>query len=88
MNTQDTTSDKQNSKYKVAVIRDKCIGCASCAAIAADTFKLDDEGISVVVNQDGNDDETKLLAAQSCPVAAIAVTDTKADKQVWPPQGE
>ncbi len=79
-----TNQTKKIGKYKVEVIRDKCIGCSSCVAIASDTFKLDEEGISIVLSQDGNDDATKLLAAQSCPAMAAIVTDTETGKQVWP----
>ena len=75
---------KQIGKYKVAIIRDKCIGAASCVAIAPKVFDLDEEQIAVILSQDGNDDETKLLAAQSCPTMAIIVTDTETGKQVWP----
>jgi len=76
-----------DSKYKVKVIRDKCIGAASCVAIAAKTFKLDKEQKAVVLSQvqgeDGDSDDDKLLAAQSCPTAAIIVTD-ETGKQIWP----
>ena len=72
-----------NDKYKVKVIRNKCIGAASCVAIAAKTFKLDEEDKAVVIAQDGDSDDDKLLAAQSCPTAAIVVTDEKG-KQIWP----
>ncbi len=75
---------KQVGKYKVEVIRDKCIGAASCVAIAPGVFQLDEENIANVISQDGNDDETKLLGAQSCPTAAITVTDTTTGQQVWP----
>ena len=75
---------KQIGKYKVSVIREKCIAAASCVAIAPGVFKLDEEQIAAVISQDGNDDETKLLAAQSCPTAAIVVVDTTTGKQVWP----
>lgn len=75
---------KQIGKYQVAVIREKCIAAASCVAIAPGVFKLDEEQIAAIISQDGNDDETKLLAAQSCPTAAIIVTDTTTGKQVWP----
>lgn len=71
-------------KYKVEVIRDKCIGAASCAAIAPRVFEMDEEDIARVISQDGEDDETKLLAAQSCPTAAIIVTNTETGEQVWP----
>lgn len=75
---------KQVGKYKVEVIREKCISAGSCEAIASNVFELDEEGIAKVVSQDGNTDEEKLLAAQSCPTNAIIVTDTETGEQVWP----
>jgi len=89
-NTDDVNKDEKGNlskiigKYKVAVIRDLCIGAASCVAIAPKVFELDEEDIAVVISQDGNDDQTKLLAAQSCPTAAIIVTNTENGEQVWP----
>jgi ferredoxin len=53
-------------------------------AIAGGVFELDEEKIAKVISQDGNDDDTKLLAAQSCPTMAIVVTDNDTGKQVWP----
>lgn len=79
-----SVQSKQIGKYKVEVIREKCISAASCVAIAPEVFQLDEENIAKVISQDGNDDETKLLAAQSCPTLAIKVTDTETGKQVWP----
>jgi len=75
---------KQIGKYKVEVIRDKCIGAASCVAIAPKVFDLDEDQIAIILSQDGNDDETKLLAAQSCPTMAIIVTNIESGEQVWP----
>lgn len=75
---------KQVGKYEVKVIREKCISAASCVAIAPGVFELDEEQIARVISQDGDDDATKLLAAQSCPTMAIVVTDTETGKQVWP----
>ncbi|OGJ21327.1 MAG: hypothetical protein A3A82_04035 [Candidatus Pacebacteria bacterium RIFCSPLOWO2_01_FULL_47_12] len=75
---------KQIGKYTVSVIREKCISAASCVAIAPGVFDLDEQQIARVISQNGNDDETKLLAAQSCPTMAIIVTDTETGKQVWP----
>lgn len=79
-----TTEVTQVGKYTVTVIREKCISAASCVAIAPLVFDLDEEGIARVISQDGNDDETKLLAAQSCPTAAVIVTDNTTGEQVWP----
>lgn len=75
---------KQIGKYKVSVIREKCISAASCVAIAPGVFELDEEKIARIISQDGADDEMKLLAAQSCPTMAIIVEDTETGQQVWP----
>ena len=77
-------TQKQIGKYQVSVINDKCISAASCVAIAPGVFDLDEAGIARVISQDGNDDETKLLAAQSCPTSAVIVVDTESGQQVWP----
>ena len=72
------------TKYQVKVINDKCICAASCVAVAAMTFKLNDKNIAEIIDQDGNVDEEKLLAAQSCPTAAIEVIDTTTGEMIWP----
>lgn len=78
------TQSAQVGKYKIEVIREKCISAASCVAIAPGTFDLDEEGIAHVLSQTGDDPDTQLLAAQSCPTAAIIITDTETGQQVWP----
>jgi ferredoxin len=75
---------KQIGKYHVEVIREKCIGAGSCVAIAPAVFAFDEKNIAKVISQDGEDDDTKLLAAQSCPTMAIVITDTETGQQVWP----
>ncbi|MEN8253146.1 MAG: ferredoxin [Patescibacteria group bacterium] len=75
---------KPKGKYKVEVIRDKCISAASCVHIAGKTFKLDEENLAVILGQNQESDETILLGAQSCPTGAIIVTDTETGEQVWP----
>jgi len=72
-------------KYLVKVNRDACIGAGPCTAIAPTVFQLDQENKAVVLSQDELD-ELKLLAAQSCPVAAITVTNVETGEQVWPLQ--
>lgn len=79
-----TETTKQIGKYKVSVIRDKCISAASCVAIAPGVFELDEENLARVISQDGAEDEMKLLAAQSCPTMAVVVVDTETGEQVWP----
>lgn len=69
--------------YKVVVIPSKCIGAASCVAIAPKTFKLNQQNIADVLPGEHEDDQTVLLAAQSCPTAAVEVYD-ESGKKLWP----
>lgn len=80
---QSPVDQKMPGKYKVTVLRDKCIGAASCVAIAPKVFALDAEQKAYIIGQDELD-EMKLLAAQSCPTAAIVITDIETGEQVWP----
>lgn len=70
---------------KIEVDRDKCISVASCVELAQKTFKLDDEGKSIVIDQKGDDAPAQMDAAKSCPVNAIYVYDENG-KQIWPPK--
>lgn len=72
------------SKYTVEILRDLCIGAASCVAIAADTFQLDEENLVYMVESDWDEDDLVMAAAQSCPVFAIIVKDTETGKQLFP----
>lgn len=78
-----STAAKGPGKYKVTVDRPKCIGAASCVAIAPKVFGLDEKNLAYVISEDELDD-IKLLAAQSCPTAAIIVEDIESGQQVWP----
>ena len=81
-NNQD--KEVQVGKYKVTVIRDLCIGAASCVAFSPTVFDLDGEKKAVII--DGADDtpDNIMMAAQSCPTKAIVVIDTETGEQVWP----
>lgn len=74
----------QVGKYKIRVLRNTCIGAASCLAVAPDTFQLDAESKSVVNPNSTDPLESILLAAQACPTKAIIITDTETGEQVWP----
>lgn len=81
--TTTTAATAMPGKYMVSILRDKCIGAASCVAIAPKVFGLDKEQKAFIISQDELDD-MKLLAAQSCPTAAIVITDIETGEQVWP----
>lgn len=57
---------------KPVVDEDMCTGCGLCPDIAPDTFELNDEGIAVVTDPEGDDEDTIQEAIDSCPVEAIA----------------
>ena len=80
--TQDKTI--QIGKYKVKVVRDLCIGAASCVAVSPDTFVLDDQKKAVVQESSKDTEDNILMAAQSCPTAAIIITNAETGEQVWP----
>ena len=70
-------------KYRIEVDRDECTGDALCVDEAPDVFELDDEGVAVVVNPDGNPDEI-YAAAEACPTDAIVLYDAETGEKIWP----
>ena len=69
--------------YRAEVDKKLCTSVASCVAIAANTFELDENSLAQVKKQNGDPDALILQAAQSCPVNAITVFDDKGAK-LWP----
>ena len=77
-------------KY-LMVDRDLCIGAASCVSIYPEVFEMDDENKAVILRKAGIktsektdvdllevssvDDDTLMMAAQSCPTLAITLYD-------------
>ncbi|MEP7104130.1 MAG: ferredoxin [Candidatus Dojkabacteria bacterium] len=78
------TSEKSN--YIIEYDRSKCIGAASCSAIAPFTFFMDDENKAMFVENgiEVDDDETILAGAQSCPVLAIKILDKFTREVLFP----
>lgn len=80
-----STPTPANGRYQVKVLPQKCISAASCIAVAMKTFALDKKGVAYVLpTSDEDNDDDKLLAAQSCPTSAIEVIDTVTGEKVWP----
>lgn len=69
--------------YSIEVIRDQCITAETCVAEAPNTFEIDDEGIAIVIDPNGDDAEAVYAAAESCPVECIILRDA-AGAQVFP----
>ena len=58
---------------KVKVNKDACIGCGACAAICAKIFKINDDGLSVVIVSEVPKEEEQNAkdAVEACPTGAI-----------------
>ena len=86
MDNQNPSQDKEVKigKYTVKVVRNGCIGAATCVAVAANTFKLDQENKAVIIDGSTDAEATILMAAQSCPTKAIVIIDNETGNQVWP----
>lgn len=68
---------------RIVVDRQKCIGAKSCVAVAPGVFQMDAENLAYIVDPDSEDEDTIMLAAQSCPVLAIRLYDEQ-NKQLFP----
>ena len=84
---------------RIEVDRDLCIGAQSCVVVAPNVFQLDAENKAVILKSKGDpdsgpttreelssttiDDDTLLLAAQSCPTLAIKLFDEEGN-QIYP----
>jgi ferredoxin len=85
-------------KY-LMVDRELCIGAASCVSVYPEVFQMDGEDKAVILQKNGIrtsektdvdllevsavDDDTLLMAAQSCPTLAIFLYDEN-NNQVYP----
>lgn len=68
---------------RIVVDRAKCIGVKSCVAVAPGVFQMDDGNLAYVTDPNSTDDDTILMAAQSCPVLAVLLYDENG-KLVFP----
>lgn len=68
---------------KIVIKRNVCIGAAPCVAVAPGVFQLDEEGKAYIVDPNAADEDTILMAAESCPVLAILLYDENGNR-VYP----
>jgi ferredoxin len=58
---------------RIVIDRERCVGSGNCLYWAPGTFDLDDDGVSTVVDADGDDEDRIRVAAEGCPTRAISV---------------
>ena len=80
---EDNRERKTGRIHKIIVDQDACIGAVSCVVVAPGVFQMNDEQKAYIVDPEGADDDTLLLAAQSCPVLAIKLFDEEGN-QIFP----
>ena len=57
----------------IEINREVCMGSGNCSFWAPAVFDLDDDGIAIVIDSEGDTEDKVILAAQGCPTQAIAV---------------
>jgi ferredoxin len=60
-------------RSRIVVDRERCIGSGNCSFYAPNTFDLDDDLKSVVIDPAGDDPADVRAAAEGCPVNAISI---------------
>jgi len=58
---------------EIKIDRETCMGSGNCQFWAPATFDLDDDGIAIVIDAEGDPEDKVIAAAQGCPTRAIAV---------------
>lgn len=67
-------AESKEELKKIIVDQEACIGCGSCAGVAPEYFKINEEGKSEVIKKYDDADKDKINeAADGCPVQAISI---------------
>ncbi|OGI22329.1 MAG: hypothetical protein A2808_01030 [Candidatus Moranbacteria bacterium RIFCSPHIGHO2_01_FULL_55_24] len=72
----------KHDDIEIRILREKCIGAATCVVYSPSTFDLDESNIAVVKEGQWDELEKIVAGAQSCPVLAIEVY--QAGKKLYP----
>ena len=76
------TQSITKGNIEIRVLRDLCIGAATCVVYGPNTFDIDAEGKAIIKEVDWDRLEKLVAAAQSCPVLAIEVYEN--GKKIYP----
>jgi ferredoxin len=56
---------------KLSINQEECIGCGLCTEIAPEVFRLNDEGVSEIIDPAGAEESKIQEAIDECPVECI-----------------
>jgi len=70
------------ARYRIHIDRESCIGDKQCGEEAPNTFFVDDEGVAMVIDPEGDPPEQVLAAAAKCWQHAISLIETATGKRV------
>lgn len=56
---------------EVNIKQEECIGCGLCAEIVPRVFRLNDEGVSEIIDPDSDEESKIQQAIDECPVECI-----------------
>ena len=73
-------------EIRVAVDHNRCVGSTMCVQVAGETFALNEERQSIVIDPSGASREQVLDAAEQCPQEAITVDDAATGENLYPGQ--
>jgi ferredoxin len=62
------------TRVRVVVDREACMGSGNCTYWAPAVFDLDDDGIAVVIGSLAGNEESVRSAMENCPTSAISLT--------------
>ena len=57
----------------IEINREVCMGSGNCSFWAPGVFDLDDDGIAIVTDPEGEPEDKILVAGQGCPTQAISI---------------
>lgn len=86
--TPSRTLSKEKSRFRIIVEPSLCMAFGSCEILAPNVFHVETNKIinpkAVVVSETGDNFESILDAAQTCPTKAIIIIDRDTGKQIFP----
>jgi ferredoxin len=60
---------------EISIDREVCMGSGQCLMYAANTFDIDDDGIAIVLDVEGDSEVDVQRAVHGCPTQAISVSN-------------